>query len=139
MSGIGHGEKKSRKWEDAIVALLAHPTIPEAARGCGISDRTLWRWLQDSDFQSAYRVARRQVVEKAIAELQGACSDAVKALTRNLKCGVPAVEVSAARIILDQATKGIELADLVEQVEQIKTLLDSLLDTRAEAKSRKCA
>src|SRR5215813_13106750 len=132
----GHGEKQSRKQDAAIIALLAHPTIPEAAKACGVGESTLWRWLQDPEFQAAYRQARRQVVEKAIAELQGACSDAVNSLTRNLTCGVPAVEVSAAKTILDQATKGIEMSDLVEQFEQLKSLVDSLLDGN---RTKKCA
>src|SRR5262249_43542576 len=92
--------KKKRKQKGGIIALLAHPTMPEAAKACGVGESTLWRWLQDPEFQAAYRQARRQVVEKAIAELQGACSDAVNSLTRNLTCGVPAVEVSAAKTIL---------------------------------------
>jgi hypothetical protein len=131
----GHGEKQSRKQDAAIIALLAYPTIPEAAKACGVGETTLWRWLQDPDFQVAYRQARRQVVEKAIVELQRACSDAVKTLTRNLNCGQPAVEVSAAKVILDQATKGVELSDLVERVEQ----LESLLIERQEGKGKKCA
>ena len=125
----GHGEKLSRKQEQAIAALISQPTMGAAAKESGVSEVTLWRWLQDQDFQGAYRHARRQIVEKAVAELQGACSDAVKALTRNLTCGVPAVEVNAAKTILDQATKGIELSDLVEQVEQLKSLVDPLLDS----------
>src|SRR5262245_48277762 len=116
----GHGEKQSRKWDQAIIALLAHPTIPGAAKAAGVSDSTLWRWLQDRDFQSEYRQARRQMVEKAIGELQNACSEAVTTLRRNLLCGQPAVEVAAARVILDQATKGIELTDLIERVAQLE-------------------
>jgi hypothetical protein len=36
----GHGDKLSRRAENAIVALLAHPTMPEAARAAGISQTT---------------------------------------------------------------------------------------------------
>jgi transposase-like protein len=39
-TGEGHGEKLSRKAQAAIVALLAHPTIPEAAKACGVSETT---------------------------------------------------------------------------------------------------
>ena len=117
------------------MALLAHPIIPEAAKACGVDETTLWRWLQNPDFQVAYRQARRQVVEKAIVELQRACSDAVKTRTRNLNCGQPAVEFSAARVILDQAMKGVELSDLVERVEQ----LESSLDERQEGDGKKYA
>ena len=33
---IGHGEKRTRKWEQAISALLLQPTIELAARSAGI-------------------------------------------------------------------------------------------------------
>src|SRR5262249_17820314 len=119
-----------------IEALLREPTITAAARAAKGGQRTIFTWLNDPLFASAYRRGRSQIVEKAISELQSASSDAVLALKRNLKCGVPAVEVNAAKTILDQATKGIELSDLVEQVEQLKSLVDSLLDAN---RIKKCA
>jgi len=45
----GHGEKLSRKQEQAIAALLTCPTIEQAAKAAGVGETTLWRWLQDSD------------------------------------------------------------------------------------------
>jgi hypothetical protein len=49
----------------------------------------------------------------------------VQALTRNLKCGLPAVEVSAAKTILDQAAKGIELSDIVARLEEVERTLSA--------------
>ncbi len=72
----GHGEKLSRKQESAIAALLSAPTIKEAARTSGISEVSLWRWLQLPEFAIAYRAARRQVVERAVSELQAAAGEA---------------------------------------------------------------
>ena len=112
----GHGAKADRKREQAILALLAHPTIPEAARACGVSDKTLWRWLQDEEFRRSYREARRQVLEGAISNLQQATGEAAAALRRNLSCGVPSVEVRSALGIIEQAIKGAELLDLAERI-----------------------
>jgi transposase len=130
---IGHGEKLTRKHEQAIAALLSTPSIPEAAKVVGIGEATLWRWLQLPDFSAAYRAARRQVVERAVAELQAAASEAVETLKRNLTCGKPEAENRAAQIILEQAVKGIELVDLQERVER----LASLLDEQGKAKGKK--
>jgi hypothetical protein len=121
---IGHGEKLTRKHEQAIAALLSTPSIPAAAKVVGIGEATLWRWLQLPDFQAAYRAARRQVVERAVSELQAATGEAVEALKRNLHCENPAVEIRAAQIILEQAVRGIELIDLQERVERLESLLD---------------
>src|SRR5207244_683622 len=85
-----------------------------------ISESTLIRWMAEPAFKARYREARRHVVEHAVSQLQQAASEAVDALTRNLACGIPSVEVGSAKAILDQAIKGVELTDLTERVEQLE-------------------
>jgi transposase len=122
---IGHGEKLTRKHEQAIAALLSEPSIKAAAESCGVGEATLYRWLQLPDFQASYRTARRQVVERAVSELQAACGEAVSTLKRNLACDIPGVEIRAAQIIIEQAVKGVELMDLQDRVERLEALLDN--------------
>jgi hypothetical protein len=124
---VRQGGKRLRREDAAIAALLAEPTIEAAATRAGISESTLLRWLQDSAFSAEYRAARRAVVESAIGRLQQAATQAVDALTRNLTCGTSAVEVGAAKAVLDQALKAVELMDLVERV--------AALEQAAEAES----
>ena len=119
----GQGSKQARQQEAAIAALLAEPTIEAAAARVGIGEATLRRWLAAPPFRDEYRAARRQVVEAAIGRLQATATGAVDALARNLACGVPAVEVGAAKAILDQATRAVELLDLVERVERLEARL----------------
>jgi hypothetical protein len=66
----GHGEKLSRKREQAIAALLTQPTIAAAAKMAGIGERTLRRWLKLPEFASAYDAARREVVVAASEEMK---------------------------------------------------------------------
>ena len=120
----GHGEKLSRKGEQALAALLQHATIKDAARACGISEKSLWRWLQREDFQKRYREAQRAVVDASIAELQGATKEAVKTLRRNLTCGNPFAENTAATTILAQSLKAIELQELQERIERLEQMLE---------------
>jgi transposase len=129
---IGHGEKLTRKHEQSIAALLSEPSIKAAAESCGIGEATLYRWLQLPDFQASYRTARRQVVERAVSELQAACGEAVATLKRNLACDNPAVEIRAAQIIIEQAVKGVEIIDLQERVERLEALLKT--QEKGEAK-----
>src|SRR3954469_534955 len=116
----GHCEKRSRREEAAIAALLACPTIDAAAQQAGVGESTLRGWLRDPSFQGRYRLARRQVVEQAMASLQRAAGEAVETLRRNLTCGVPASEIAAAKAIVDQALKAVELEDMVERIEQLE-------------------
>jgi hypothetical protein len=81
------GSKLERQQEQAIAALLTEKTHAEAAARVGIAPATLQRWLLLPEFRSAYREARRQVVEAAVGRLQAASAKAVDALERNLTCG----------------------------------------------------
>jgi AcrR family transcriptional regulator len=119
----GHGEKLTRKAEQAIAALLEHPTMAEAAKACGVSERSLWRWLQREDFQKRYRAAQRAVVDSAITKLQAATLRAVETLERNLNCGNFFAENAAAQAILTHSFKAIEVRELQEQIDEIKGML----------------
>jgi len=130
----GHGDKLSRKQEQAIVALIAQPTIPAAAMVTGVADVTLWRWLQRPDFLRAFREARRQVVEQALGEVQAATIDAVQTL-RDVMLNPdtpPASRVAAARTILDTAIRGVELLDLESRIADLETT--AMLDTTVRAR-----
>lgn len=93
----------SANQERAIVALLAAPSLETAAERCGLSVRTLWRYLQDSRFEEAYRKARRHQVSAATARLQCAAEKAVTALEEiAMDNGASAsARVSACRVFLD--------------------------------------
>jgi hypothetical protein len=121
----GHGEKLTRKAEQAIAALLEHPTMACAAKACGVSERSLWRWLQRDDFQKRYREAQRAVVDSAITRLQAATVRAVETLERNLNCGNFFAENAAAQAILTHSFKAIELHELQSRIERLEQTLDA--------------
>ena len=130
----GHGAKSDYARDQAVLALLAHPTIPEAAAACGVGEATLWRWLQEPAFAERYRAARRQVVEGAIASLQQTASEAAATLKRNLRCGTPSVEVRAALAVLEQAIKGAELLDLQERIAALEAHQEQQAATHARGR-----
>jgi transposase len=125
----GHGDKLERKTEAAIVALLAHPTMPEAAKAAGVSETTLWRWLQRDDFRKKYREAQDKVFEGALGSLQGASTEAVSCLRRNLACSNLSVQVQAAKAILDYTIKAREMFELEHRI----AILEAALKAREEA------
>jgi hypothetical protein len=119
-AGGGHGEKLSRRREQALAALLSEPTLAGAAAKAGVGERTLLRWLQRQDFKRAFREARRQIVEGSIATLQATTGEGVETLRRNLTNESASVQVRAAIAILDHAVKAVELVDLMERVEALE-------------------
>jgi hypothetical protein len=66
----GPNEKLAPKQEAAILALLSSRGIEEAAKSIQIPPRTLYRWLNDPEFDRAYRRAKRSVFGQAISRLQ---------------------------------------------------------------------
>ena len=91
---------------EAIAALLRAPEVKAAAATLGLDEAVLRRWLEDPRFRARYREARRAFLEDAAARLQQLAGSAVETLARNLTCGVPEVEVEAARVILAHAMPG---------------------------------
>ena len=124
----GHGEKRSRKEEAAISALLTESGIAAAAKKAGIAESTLRRWLQDSDFAERYRSARRQVLEQSTARLQLATVDAVNALQAIVshQDTTPSIRVSAARTILDMAYRAVEVGELSERLHSLEALVEDM-------------
>ena len=118
----GHGQKLSRKKEIAIAALIALPTIGDAAKSVGVGEKTLFRWLQLPDFQVAYRKARKEVVTQAVAQIQNGLSDAIKTLSEIMKdTGAPAsARVTAARSMIDTAFKAVEIEDLESRLSDLE-------------------
>jgi len=110
----GHGAKFGRKKEEAIIALLTHRNVEEAAKAVGLSPKTLFRWMQDLEFDADYRKARRDSFHQAVARLQQASGAAVTTL---LKLAVDpnapaAVKARAAYYILTLGTKAMERRDV---------------------------
>ena len=118
----GHGTKLGRKREDAIAGLLSQRNVDEAARAAGVGARTLWRWLQDPEFQAAYRKARREAFGQSIARLQQGTSAAATTLLKTMIDPVtPAsVRVRAAEAIFNHAAKAIEIEDIEARVAELE-------------------
>lgn len=114
--------KLARKKEEAIVALLSHRTVEDAARACNKRPRTLYRWLNEQDFRAAYQHARRVAYSQSIARLQQASSAAVSTLLKVMvdPAASASARVGAAKAVLDHTAKGIEIEDLEERLAAIE-------------------
>ena len=118
----GHGAKFERKMEEAIAALLTQRNLDEAARSVGIAPKTLLRWLQQPEFQIAYREARRAAFGQAVARLQQGTSAAATTLLKLLiDPATPAsVKVRAAEAIFHHSVKAIEIEDIEARVSELE-------------------
>jgi hypothetical protein len=131
----GHGEKLTRKQEAAIAALLACPTIRAAAAAISVNEGTIRDWLKLPAFALAYREARRQVVEVAIARLQQLTGKAADMLGEVLDDGEADTgeKIRAAVAIIDRGVKGVETADVLARLEEMERQLAVLSKGEADA------
>lgn len=97
--------------QEAIVALLTCASVQEAADSVRIGRTTLYRWLKDETFHTAYQEARRQATAWVPDRLQGLVEKAVHTLEHILDDGeAPApVRISAARTVLAFTSLGKKL------------------------------
>jgi hypothetical protein len=110
----GHGQKLTSKQEALIAALLTEPTYAAAAAKAGVGETTLYRWMQIRAFRTAYRQARRELVEAAIGRVQAGTGQAVETLVTIARQGRrDGDRVRAAIALLEHATKGLADAEML--------------------------
>jgi len=119
---MGHGNKLSRKKEQAIIALLEAPTVKEAAEVVGVNPATLYKWMAQPEFEEAYRKARHRAMGEAIARLQQASSKAVATLWDVMgdQEATPASRVTAARTVLELGMRGTEIEVIEVRLKQLE-------------------
>jgi hypothetical protein len=116
------GSELGAKQDAAIIALLNEPTIQRAAQQAQISERTLYRWMEEPVFSRTYRAARRQAFSHAVTLTQRYASAAVQTLVKvmtDAKANASA-KVNAASALLRFGRDALELDDIAARVEQLE-------------------
>ena len=119
---LNYLDELTPKQEQAIVALINEPSIEKAATRVGVGERTLYRWLSDPLFSSAYRSARREAFSQAIGLTQKYAPLAVNQLAKMVHDpSTPATaRVTAAVALLRFSRESIELDDLAGRIEALE-------------------
>lgn len=118
----GHGAKHDARREEAILALLAEKSIHLAAERCGISERTLRRWLaEDEEFKAEYDAARRAIYKTGISRIQALTGKGVEALEELLDAKkFPAVRLGAARTIVELGIHQHDTETIMRKLDEIE-------------------
>jgi hypothetical protein len=116
------GKGLSRNQERALEAIIQTPTIADAARVCGMGERTLWRYLKDEAFSEALKARQDEVIRTTTAAMVGLSSKAVEALAAILDDPKAPVSVKARVALgwLRQVRETVEWRDLIERVAMLE-------------------
>ena len=110
----------------AIKALVSHNSVTEAAEACKLGRQTLYRFMRDPLFDSELRKAKRILVNRAILSLQQSCRYAATALAQICRDAEapPSARVAAAREILSQTMRAIEVESIEERLKALEDRLN---------------
>jgi hypothetical protein len=119
----GHGEKKSRRLDQFLQALL-HSNVEAAAKAAGVSRATAFRWMRDQTVLERLREARRNVMQGAMEKLQENAAKAVDNLDELQRTAESeAVRLSASRANLEYAFKAVETCDVLARLDEVERIL----------------
>lgn len=119
-------EKLTWKQEKALSALLSHSSLKDAASVAGVSEKTLWRWMQLPHFAERLRAAQRAALDDAILELQAASIRAVRKLIANMDAENVFASNAAALAVLSNSLKAREQGEIMSRIERLQTMLEAL-------------
>jgi AcrR family transcriptional regulator len=111
--------------DEILLGLLSSGTVAEAARKCGLSERTIYRRLSDKEFLTQWRDARRAVFETSISQLQLGTGKAAQILLQCLEEENPVTRIRAAKLILEHSRFGVVDFDILERSDRLIAILDS--------------
>jgi hypothetical protein len=117
-------ESSELKKSKAIAALLTKSTIAQAAEEAGISEATLYRFLNETAFQDRLRQAESDLLAQTTRRLAGLLTKAVDRLETLIDEGdTDAVRLRACLAILDKYLVAHDTVALQAQIDEIKRLL----------------
>lgn len=126
MASNGRRAELSRRQRRFIAALLAAPTVEEAASSAGIGERTAYRYLGDPSVKRALSQALDGALSLATRQTVNAMTKALDTLeTIHVDDEAPAsARVSAARAILDTGLRLREVLDIAERLTELEERLE---------------
>lgn len=114
--------------EALIEAILLTPTLEEAARRANIAERTLYYRLQNPEFKRKYADRRRALVDTAMARLEKSLARAIHTLNKNMSCGRPSDENTAAKAVIDYVRWAQENGEIVQRLEELEETISKAID-----------
>jgi hypothetical protein len=110
--------------ERALHALLTTSTQKEAALAAGVSETTLWRYMDDPAFQRCLREVQRHTFTYGVIGIQRDMDEAVSVI-REIMTSVAAphaARLSAAKSFIDYSARFLEIGDLKKRMDELEDL-----------------
>ncbi len=103
-----------------VLALAAGTTVKEAAEQVGVGERTVYRRLEDAEFQRRVAAARSEMLSRGVGMLADATTEAVSTMRKLLAAKSESVQLAAARAILELASRLRESVELEQRITELE-------------------
>jgi transposase len=128
-------KESTEKNEMAFAVEIARgASIAQAAKSVKISETTGYRWARKPELRKAVEDIRSTVLQVASHRLTNIVGKAVDTLERLLDSENENVQLSAARTVIDGTTKMRQLAELEQELEQIRNIVATLRQQQSPAR-----
>ena len=106
--------------EQIMVALLNSPTQKQAAAMLGVTEQTLCKRVQKSDFQKRFSELRRKMLDSVSTELTKASCAAANKLIEFLDSKNEQLRYSACCKILQLANDTVALNEIIQRLDRLE-------------------
>ena len=127
----------SAKQLQALPHLVSGKTFANAANAADVSERTIYRWMNDPDFKSAYLALREVEADIARAELRGLALKAAITLSRAMDNEDPNISLRAAQTAVKASVKVEDAEDAKKVVRFLSQFAERDDDTITPRESRR--
>jgi len=107
----------------AIPVLISCDTVEEAAQQIGVARTTLYSWMEQEEFSTALKTARKKLLDKAMNKLMNVSMKAVRTLENLLDAESESVRRAAANDVLGHLLKYRELSEIEERLECVEKVV----------------
>jgi hypothetical protein len=106
-----------------ILALASGKSVRDAAQASGVSQRTIYRRLDDPAFSSQVQSVRGDMIQQALGRMADGMAEAADVLRGLLKAKGESIRLSAARSLLDLGVKMRTAVDTEARLQALESQL----------------
>lgn len=116
---------RNRKADKILQALLSNHTIREAAQTAQVSERVIYDYLKDPEFNNRYKAARDDITRGVANNLRGRMNEAVTVISdiMNNTENAPKDRLAAARAVLEYGARYAENQDIAERLKELEDII----------------
>jgi hypothetical protein len=114
------------KREAAALALAGGLSLRQAARQCGVGQRTVFRWHTDPAFRQRFAQLRTQLFDRAVGRLSRLGGKAARELGNLLASADERTRLGAAKAILALGCQVRDAEEITQRLEELERRLAAL-------------